>query len=639
MTGTCEGVRAVALVGPGGTGKTSLLEALLHASGGISRLGSVDHGTSLGDASAEARARRQSTELTVAQCDYRGDRFTLIDTPGSVHFAHDAHHLLPALDLALVVVDSDPDRAVFVQPILRALEAAGVPHAIFVNRIDVGRGRVRDLLAALQPMSASPLVARQIPIRQGDTVTGFVDLASERAFTYRAPAGSDRIELPAELAAREHEARFHMLEQLSEHDDALLEALLSDVEPPPAQVFADLRAELAANQIVPVLFGSALNGFGIGRLWKTLRHDTPRPDAAAARAGSAAHVFKLSHAAAVGRLAYARLFDGAPAAATVFALHGPDTHKAEPQRGMIAGLAKWDPPALPPPLSAPVALAVHPADRRDDVRVSGALAKLVEEDCGLFVDRDDHGAMLLHGQSEEHLRLALDRLKRRYGVTVTTTAPPVGYREGIHRPAQQHSRHRKQSGGHGQFADVAIAIAPLPPGTGFRFESRVTGGAVPRQYVPAVEAGCRDACEKGPLGFPVVDVEVQLTDGQAHSVDSSDLAFRIAGRMAMAEALKAAQPYLLEPVAFVTVRTPASATARLTSAIAARRGQILGFLPRPGWHGWDVIEAHLPQAEIGALAAEARAAAQGLATIAWAPDHLAELNGRAAQDVVARAAA
>ena len=639
MVGTCASVRAVALVGPGGSGKTSLLEALVHAAGGSARLGSVDEGTSLGDMTAEARARRQSTELNFAGLAFLGDQFSIVDTPGSVHFAHDAGALLPAVDLALVVIDPDPERAAFVQPYLKALEAAGTPHAIFVNRIDQARGRVRDLLAALQPMSAAPLVARQIPIRQGEQVTGFVDLALERAFAYRPAAASEPIAIPDALVEREHEARFHMLEQLSEHDDALLEALVNDLEPPPAQVFHDLKAELAANRIVPVFFGSALNGFGIRRLLKALRHDTPHPDEAMKRVKTNVHPIKVSHAAAVGRVVFARLFGDAPAGATAFGVHGGESHKVHPAIGMIAALAKWDGPPVVAGPAGPVALCIQPADRKDDVRVSGALQKLAEEDCGLALSRDSAGHLLIAGQSEEHLRLVLDRLKRRYHVEVTTAPPPIGYREGIRKPAAQRSRHKKQSGGHGQFADVAIEVMPLKPGEGFRFENKVTGGAVPKQYIPAVEHGCRDACEKGPLGFPVVDVGVAVTDGLAHSVDSSDLAFRIAGRMAMADALRAAHPYLLEPIAAVRVFTPASATARLTSAIAARRGQILGFDARPGWHQWDVIDAHLPEAEVTALAAEARAASQGLAHIAWTHDHLAELNGKAADEVVARATA
>jgi elongation factor G len=634
-------VRAVALVGPNGSGKTSLFEALLAATGTLSRAGSVEAGTSLGDATPEARARRQSTEIAVADMAWLGDRFALVDTPGSVHFAHDAARLLPALDLAIVVVDPDPARAGLAQPALRALEAAGTPHLIFVNRIDQARGRIRDLVEALQPMSSAPLVARQIPIREGEQVTGFVDLALERAWRYRPGKPSEPIDIPEALTEREHEARFHMLEQLADHDDALLEALVEGIEPDAARVFADLRGELAANQIVPVLFGSATGGWGITRLLKAIRHETPAPAVAAGRVGArgGALVFKVSNAAAVGRLALARLFGTLPAGATAFALKGEETAKATVAGvGAIVGLAKSDVAAPEALASGPVSLIVTPRDRKDDVRLSGALHKLVEEDLGLRLERDEEtGHVALRGQSDEHLRLALDRLARRYGVAADTAPPPTPYREAIRGKAAYRARHKKQSGGHGQFADVAVEIWPRAPGEGFAFESRVTGGAIPKQYFSACEHGARDALAEGPLGFPVVDVGVAITDGLAHSVDSSDLAFRTAARMAVHEALKVARPYLLEPVARVTIETPQHATARLTSAVAGRRGHLLGFEPLDGWAGWDRVEATLPMAEVVALAAEARAQSQGLARLSATFDHLAELGGKLAEDVVAKA--
>jgi elongation factor G len=242
--------------------------------------------------------------------------------------------------------------------------------------------------------------------------------------------------------------------------------------------------------------------------------------------------------------------------------------------------------------------------------------------------------MRLKGVNDEHLNTVLARLKRRYGVEVKSHQPTIGYRESIRRSVTQKGRHKKQSGGHGQFGDVVIEVKPLPRGEGFRFEEKITGGAVPRQWIPAVEQGVREAMQKGPLGFPVVDVAVTLVDGSYHSVDSSELAFRMAGRIAMNEALAAAHPHLLEPVQRLTVVCPSSATSRITSAIASRRGQMLGMAPRDGWTGWDRIDALIPEAELGGLEAELRSQSQGLATYEAEFDHLAELNGTLADRIV-----
>ncbi|HTH27086.1 MAG TPA: elongation factor G, partial [Sphingobium sp.] len=284
------------------------------------------------------------------------------------------------------------------------------------------------------------------------------------------------------------------------------------------------------------------------------------------------------------------------------------------------------------------ALAIGVKDHKDEVRLSAALNRLVEEDPGLGWDQDEEThETLLHGVNDEHLAVALDRLKRRYGVAVSSRPPAVAYKETIRKSVTQHGRHKKQSGGHGQFGDVIIEIRPLERGEGFRFEDRISGGAVPRQWIPAVEQGVRDAMMKGPLGFPVVDVAVTLTDGSYHSVDSSELAFRTAGRMAMSGALAAAAPYLLEPIAHVTIMAPGSATSRVTSSLASRRGQMLGLNPRDGWSRWDSIEALLPMAELHGLEAELRSMSQGMARYEARFDHLAELTGKHADAVVQRA--
>jgi elongation factor G len=672
MTGTSHGARAIALVGPAGAGKTSLAEALLFAAGAVPRQGAVAAGSSIGDSSPEARARGGSTEFNLMRFDWVGERYFVIDVPGSAGFAADGALALGVADLALVVVDPDPARAPLVEPTLRRLEAMGVPHAVFVNKIDQARGSIEDLLGALQPMSAAALVARQIPIRAGERVAGFVDLALERAFHYQPGKRSEQVPLAAHLRDEETTARFHMLEQLADHDDALLEALLLDEVPSLATIFADLARETAAGLVVPVLFGSASNGFGIRRLLKMLRHDTPSAAETAARIGidgAAAQIFKISHGSTIGRLALARLFGGPLAegadlidsdgqlarAGALFAVQGAATAKiARAEVGEIVGIAKAEsvragarvgtagkaPPALGAP-ELPVAncaLAIAAKDHKDEVRLSTALNRLIEEDPGLrWGPGEASHETLLRGLNDEHLAVAVERLKRRYGVAVSVARPVVPYKETIRKPATAHGRHKKQSGGHGQFGDVVIELRPLGRGEGFRFEDRITGGAIPRQWIPSVEQGVRDAMAKGPLGFPVVDVAVALIDGSFHTVDSSELAFRTAGRIAMTEALGEAAPYLLEPVAHVTITAPGSATSRITSAISSRRGQMLGLAPVDGWSRWDVVEVLLPEAELHGLEAELRSMSQGMAHYEVRFDHLAEVTAKLAGTVIQRA--
>lgn len=674
MASTFKGVRAVALVGPAGAGKTSLAEALLFASGAITRQGSVEAGTTVGDASPEARARRGSTELNLFHLDYLGDKFALIDAPGAISFAADGLAALEQADIAVVVVDPDPARAGLVEPTLKKIEAMGIPHAIFVNKIDSAKGRIRDLLESLQPLSAAPLIARQIPIREGDAITGFVDLALERAFHYLPGKPSEQVDIPADLAEREASERFHMLEQLADHDDALLEQLLSDETPDLQTVFADLVKETREGLVVPVMFGSALNGFGVRRLLKMLRHEAPGAEDTAKRLGTngaTAQVFKIANGGAVGRLALARVLgdglsegaelvagDGeAVRAGALFSMQGEKTIKlAKAEPGDIVAIAKAD-NAKPgmllgrqahgdmsirlidlPPRNASIAIATR--DRKDDVRLSTALHKLVEEDPALDWGHDEAShETLLRGINDEHLQVTLAKLKRRYGVEVDTKQPRIAYKESIRRGVTQRGRHKKQSGGHGQFGDVVIEVRPLPRGEGFRFDDRITGGAIPKQWIPAVEMGVRDAMEKGPLCFPVIDVAVTLVDGSFHSVDSSELSFRIAGRQAMSEALPQCQPYLLEPMCRVTIDTPNGATSKASSAISSRRGQILGIGSHPSWPRWDRVEATIPEAGLHGLDAELRSMSQGLATFEAHYDHVAELNGKIADDVVKQAVA
>jgi elongation factor G len=663
-----KGTRVIALVGPAGAGKTSLAEAMLFAAGAADRLGSTANGSSIGDSSPESRQRGGSTEINLYNFQYLGDSFAILDCPGSIGFSADGAKALAIADVAIVVVDPDPSRAPLAAPALRALDELGIPHLIFVNRIDQAHGRIRDLLTALQPMSVSPLIARQIPIWDGEKVSGFVDLALEYAFKYRAGKESERIEIPAELHDREVEARTHMLEQLADHDDELLEQLLMDEAPSREKVLQDLAHETGDNLGVSLLFGSAIGSWGVRRLLKAMRHEAPGPQNAAGRlsvSDPSMYVFKVLHGS-IGRLALARALgssikegsdlkaDGGEHArlGALFTVQGEKTVKvSEARDGDVVAVAKIDevkagqwlsagklPPAID--IGYPArncAIAIEPADRKDDVKLSGALHRLADEDSALIVEHDDaNHEIRLRGVNDEHLNTVLARLKRRYGVEVNSHQPTVGYRESIRKPVTQKGRHKKQSGGHGQFGDVIIEVKPLPRGSGFIFEEKIHGGSGPKQWIPAVEEGVREAMTKGPLGFQVVDCAVTLVDGSYHSVDSSELAFRLAGRIAMHEALTAAGPHLLEPMHKLSVVCPSSATSRITSAVAGRRGQMLGMAPRDGWTGWDRIDALIPEAELSGLEAELRSQSQGLATYEAEFDHLAELNGPLADKVIQR---
>jgi elongation factor G len=669
-----EGARLIALVGPFQSGKTSLFECLLARCGAVQRQGLVRDGSTVGDASPEARAHAMSVECNIGRADYLGDRYTFVDCPGSVEFTHEQRHVLAVADAAIVVAESDPRKLPALQLVLRAVEEARVPHFLFLNKIDSATGNLRDSLALLQSASRTPLLLRQIPLWNNGIAVGFIDLALERAYVYREHAPSEVVAMPDGDAVLEKEARYSMLERLADYDDALMEELLSDIEPPRDQIFDDLAKELRFGHVAPVFIGAAERGAGVTRLLKALRHEAPSVAATRARLGVAdsgpalAHVFRSVHTPHGGKLSLARVLRGSFSdGQTVIGSSGAEekisgvssmlgataTRQAKAEAGETVAFGRLDgvaagealqdaragaPPA-PAPLAAPrpvYALALSVGDRKDEMRLAAALAKLIDEDPSLvFLHDQALGEMKLLGQGEMHIRVALERLATRYGVTVSTHGPAIGYKETIRHPVSVRGRHKKQSGGHGQFGDVVLEVAPRARGEGFAFAERVHGGTVPKQYFSSVESGCRDALARGPLGFPVVDVEAVLVDGSYHSVDSSDMAFRTAARIGMIEALGRAEPVLLEPMLSVAIFAPSEAVSRATGIVSARRGQILGFGPRPGWEGWDELDALIPEAEIGDLIVELRSATSGAGFFEAAFDHLTEVVGRQAHEVVA----
>ena len=667
------GPRCVALVGPFQSGKTTLLEAILARTGAIQRQGTIEAGNTVGDASKEARHHRMSVELTAATTNFMGDTYTFLDCPGSVEFVHDMRAVLPAIDAAVVVCEMDEKKVPQLQLILRELEDKKIPRILFVNKIDKADAGVHDVLKLLQPASRTKLIMRQIPTFSGDIISGFVDLALERAFVYKEHAPSEVVPLEGDAADLEKTARFSMLETLADHDDELMEQLLEDIQPPRDKVFDDLTRELREGLVCPVLMGTATRANGVLRLMKALRHESPGIVETAKRLGvkagsdAVAYVLKTLNTAHGGKMSVARVISGqagdgttllsgddeAGRVAGVFKLVGQTTEKRGPAAvGETVAFAKLDKAKTGDTLSAgkqvhaalakvepypPVlAIAISAKERKDDVKLGQALNKLAEEDPSITIEHNaETHEVVLWGQGEMHLRVATERLSDRFGVAIERRQPSVGYRETIRKGVVQRGRHKKQSGGHGQYGDVVLDIKPLPRGSGFSFEEKITGGVVPRNYIPAVEEGVVDALVHGPLGFPVVDLSVALIDGSYHTVDSSDMAFRLAGRLGVVEALPQCQPVLLEPIHLVEIACPTEATAKINALMAGRRGQILGFDTREGWDGWDLVRAKMPEAEIGDLIVEIRSATAGAGTFTFKFDHMAELTGRTADQIIA----
>jgi len=663
--------RCIALVGPYLSGKTTLLEAILARTGAIGRQGTMAGQNTIGDASEEARHHGMSVELNVATVDFLGDSFTFLDCPGSIEFQADAVNVLTACDAAVVVCEPDEKKVPALQLILKQLEDRAIPHFLFINKIDKAEARVCDIVPMLQPASTKPLVVRQIPIWENDIVTGFIDLALERAYVYREHAPSEVMAIPDPLAAHEKEARFSMLEKLADYDDELMEQLLEDVPPPRDKIFDDLSKELRDGLICPVLLGSAETSHGIFRLLKALRHEVPFVESTLKRLGvdktpSCAFVAKTFHTAHGGKLSLARVLTGTFAdgltvygggdderISGVFSVMGQEPVKrGEAKAGDTIAFGRLDSVKTGDTLTAekgkaakvatasitkPVfGLAIAAKEKKDEVKLTAAIAKIIEEDPSISLTHSqDMGEMVLWGQGEMHLRVALEKLVRKYGIDASTRPRQIPYKETIRKSVEVRGRHKKQSGGHGQFGDVVVTIKPQPRGAGFEFSDEITGGVVPKNYIPSVEIGVRDYLGHGPLGFPVVDVSVCLIDGSYHSVDSSDMAFRQAGRIAMSEGMPQCSPVLLEPVMAVEIAVPSEATARINSIVSSRRGQILGFDARPGWPGWDLVEVHLPESEIQNLIVELRSATAGVGTFNAKFDHLAELTGKVADQVLA----
>jgi elongation factor G len=660
----------VAIVGPYLSGKTTLLESLLFVTGAITRKGKVTDRNTVGDGTPEARDRQMSVEVNAASTEYGGVRFTFLDCPGSIEFVQETLNALMGVDAVVVVCEPVSDRVLTLAPLFKFLDDWQIPHLVFINKMDRADVDFNEVLQALKKASSRPLVAHQYPIGSGEKLVGFIDLVTEQAYHYHPGAPADPVPLPESLKEEEKAARYEMLETLANFDDHLLEELLEELEPPQEEILKDLKMELGADQIVPVFIGIADQDFGVRPLLQALLREAPEPEVTAEHRGldssnttALAQVLKTYYTPQGGKLSLVRVWQGSLTDGMVlngvrvggiYRMMGQQQQSlTSASAGEIVALGRMEGiktgdiltsgdasagAKLPTieKLTPVFALAIAAEKRSDEVKLTGALTKLLEEDPSLVWEQHgDTHEIILWGQGEIHLQVAMDRLNRKYNLPMSAHPPQIPYKETIRKTATSvHGRYKRQTGGHGQFGDVYLDIKPLSRGEGFNFDEKIVGGVVPRQYIPAVENGVREYLTHGPLGFPVVDVAVTLTNGSYHTVDSSEQAFKQAARIAMQEGLLKCEPTLLEPILNVTISVPTDFTSKVLRLVSGRRGQILGYDAKADWTGWDEVVAYIPQAEMHDLIVELRSLTMGVGFFKWEYDHLQEVPEKLAERVL-----
>jgi len=653
-------LRNIAFVGPHHAGKTTLVEAVLAHMGAIGRRGSVADGTTVTDHEPEDVAHVQSTTVGFAHASAGDVDLTIVDCPGFIDFFGETKAALCGVDAAVIVVEADPGRIVQTQAVVDYLEAGRTPHLFVINKMDRPGADFAGTLAALQSAYGRHVVAEQLPIGSAEQFRGYVDLAEMQARRFDGDAERPDA-LPPELEDAARKARGELLEAMADFDDHLMEELLEGVEPPLDEVERDLCSECAHDQIVPVLVAAGASGAGVAALvramqtWFPSPADAPKTDAEGREIAPdpngpvIAQIVKTTIHPQSGKLSIARILSGTVKADATLAdvtregervrlgglyrLQGKKQEAiAEAGPGALVAFARLESVAtgdtltsnghkvlLPRiPVDEPVfAVAVKPKERIDEAKISQMLARIVDEDPALRLQRADvtHELLLL-GSGEQHVSIAVERLSRKYKVEVETAPPTIPYLQTITASTEIHSRYKHQTGGHGQFGDVWLRFEPRERGAGVTFEDKIVGGVVPRQFIPAVEKGVREALAHGPNGHPITDLHVTLFDGQYHDVDSSEQSFKTAAGMGVRDALPKCNPVVLEPIVAVRILVPAAYTSTAIAQITGKRGQILGMNPadRPGF---DLIEAFVPQVELSRYITELRTATQGLGTYSW----------------------
>jgi elongation factor G len=679
-------IRNVALIGHRGSGKTSLCEALLFEAGVVNRLGRVDDGSTVSDFEPDEQERSMSIGASIASFEYGDRKINLIDTPGDPSFIADTLGALRVVDAAVVVVNAVMGVEVHTERLWERADREGLARLVFVNMLDRERADFFRSLDSLKEAFGPHVVATEIPIGSEHEVRGVIDLVDMRAFTYegegRGNAGEG--EIPDELRAQAEEYREKLMDEVAENSDELMERYLDGEEVSHEEIVTVLKKGVTEGHLFPVTCGVATHNLGTNRLLEALVEDVPSPamrggvraldgdgnDVVVEPAEDAdllAHVFKTTADPYTGRINLLRVYSGVLRSDSqaynvtrkskerigqIAAPCGKETSPVdELGPGDIGAVAKLREtqagdvlgekdtgvafPALD--LPAPVmAFAFEPKSKGDEEKAASALRRLVEEDPTLDVHRDpETGEQIIAGLTQIHVEVITGRMKRRYGAEIELHPPRVPYLETIRKPAKAHGRYKKQTGGRGQFGDCHIEIEPVESGTGFEFVNAIKGGVIPSGFIPAVEKGIAEAMQQGVLaGYPIKDLKVRLFDGQHHSVDSSEMAFKIAGSMAFKQAAAEADPYLLEPIVRTTITVPEENVGDVVGDLNSRRGRPMGVEPKGSM---TEIKAEVPMAEVLDYAPDLRAITGGRGDYTMDFERYEEVPGHIAQKVVAEA--
>ncbi len=668
-----EDIRNVVIVGHGSVGKTTLGEAALYVSGASTRMGAIEEQNTIGDYDEDEHRRKFSLNLSLLPLEWSGTKINMIDTPGYADFISEVICGAHAGDLALVVVDAVSGPEVGTDRVWQIAEDRGLPRMILINRMDRENADFDTVLTALQEKWGSAVAPLVFPIGESHDLSGVVDLLAMKA--YLGESG-DAAEVPAEVAERAEELRGALIESIVENDEALMTKYFEDEPLAPEELHGALRTALAAGQIVPVLCAAATKQIGVRQLLQTIASIAPSPAqrsvvdadggtlAVADDASPAVLVFKTSADPYVGRLSYLRVMTGKVPAdihlwnsnkasderlGTIYLQRGKEQEPAEALSpgdiGVVAKLSETgtgdtlatkDTAIVLPAMTFPdpvYSMAVRPAANAAVDKLGPSLQRLVEEDPGLRLRRDAATSeTILEGLGDAHLEVAVGRLLQKFNIEVDLALPRVPYRETVAKSSSADYTHKKQTGGHGQYARVAIEITPLPRGSGLQFSSKVVGGSVPREFIPAVEKGVMETAREGVLaGYELTDCEVRLFDGKHHPVDSSEMAFKLAATQALKEAVAGASGMLLEPVMTIRVRAPEANAGDIVGDLNTKRARIHGIAPDGTT---SIVEADVPLAEVQRYASDLRSLTQGRGLFELQFDHYAEVPGNVAQKVI-----